>query len=145
MAARAVEVERAVTDQPSKQVVMQRVRNRIIEHLTVVASYAEQLDYQARVPYVNVPTEIFCGWADDWVPDGWQGDFGPPVFTPDELAAVAQFDETIKAVRDVMPEHLPSLDLLLDTEPWECLRLAAQEALEVFSHRGKLSEDIEVG
>jgi hypothetical protein len=128
---------------PSPQVVLQRIRNGVIEDLETAASYEEQRRYQEAVPFVNVVDEIVCMWANDHVPEGWQSWFVPPVFAPEEVEAVARFDRVLHAVADALPRPTPRLSELIGTEPWGQLRLAAVESLTVFQRRGRLSEDVE--
>jgi hypothetical protein len=130
-----------VEHQPSEQVVLQRIRNRVIEDLEKAASYTEQRRYQDGVPLINVVTEIVCMWANDHVSEGWQSWFRFPVFTPEEIEAVARFDAVLHAVADSLPTATPQLSDLIRTEPWERLRLAAAESLAVFQLRGRLSEE----
>lgn len=126
----------------SSQLVLQRIRNRVIEDLETVASYEEQRKYQGAVPFVNVATEIICMWANDHVPQGWQSWFLPPVFTPEEIDAIARFDKELHAVSDALPKPTPQIAELIGTECWERLRLAAAESLTVLQRRGRLSEDV---
>lgn len=60
-----------------KAVVDRRVRNRIIEYLELVASFADQRTYQASVPYVSASNEVICGW-EDWFMVGNPERYGPP-------------------------------------------------------------------
>ncbi|HEY1189875.1 MAG TPA: hypothetical protein VGE74_19655 [Gemmata sp.] len=41
------------------------IRTHLLGLLRTFASPAEQRDYQRSVPFVPVPTELACGWADD--------------------------------------------------------------------------------
>jgi hypothetical protein len=132
-----------VEDRPSPQVVLQRIRNRVIEDLETVASYSEQRRYQEAVPFINVVTEIACMWADDHVPAGWQSWFLPPVFTPEEIQAVARCDRVLHTVVDALPRKTPQLSELIGTEPWEELHQVAADSLAVFQKRGRLPEDVE--
>jgi hypothetical protein len=129
---------------PSDRIILQRLRNRVIEELETAASYEEQRRYQKAVPSVNVPAEMICGWFNDHVWEGWQKAYTPPVFTPEEIDAIAGFDKVFRAVKAKLPSHTPSLSELVGAESWDRLRLAAQEALTVFQQRGKLSEDEEI-
>ena len=132
-----------VDHRPFPQVVLQRIRNRVIEDLETAASYDGQRRYQAAVPFVNAITEIICTWANDLVPEGWQSWFLPPVFTAEEIDAVVRFDKVLHVVADALPRAKPQLSQLIGTEPWERLRRAAVESLAVFQQRGRLSEEAE--
>src|SRR4051794_32824743 len=98
---------------PSSQLALQRIRNRVIEDSETAASYEQQRRYQEAVPFVNVVTEIVCMWGDDHVPQGWQSWFLPPVFTPEEIEAVARFDKMLHAVADALPRATPQLSELI--------------------------------
>jgi hypothetical protein len=130
-------------DNPSKRVVSQRIRNRIIEHLEVVASFDEQRQYQDRVPWVHVPNEVICGWGDS-VHEHWLPTYTTPVYTADETAAILQFDSVLKSSLRELPHDLPELEVLFQDPIWQRLRDGASAALAVFRQRGKLSEEIEV-
>src|SRR5688572_31136777 len=82
-----------------------RIRNRIIEHLQLVASADEQREYQRAAPIAHVSNELFNAW-DDWVADGEAIDeFTPPVFTPEEVAAIRDFDNALDAVARRTPQE----------------------------------------
>ena len=126
-------------DRPSKQVTLQNLRNRVMDDLELAASYDKQRQYQEAVPYINVPTEMVCMWGNDHVAEGWQSWFVLPVFTPDELEAIARFDVVMESVSGLYPGIMPSLAELIGTEAWERLRLTAEESLKVFQRRGRMS------
>jgi hypothetical protein len=131
-------------DNPSRQVVLQRVRNRIIEYLDVACSAEAQRHYERDVPIAHVPAEMFCWWEDFVSPPTWQ-DFTGPVFSPNEIAAMRTFGAVWERVSSEVPEPLPhTIEHLLGTEPWTRLMAAAGSALEVFRERGRFSEDVEV-
>jgi len=130
-------------NRPSEQVVLQTIRNRVIDDLELAASYDKQRQYQDAVRFVNVVTEMVCMWANDHVPEGWRKWLLPPVFTPEEIEAVARFDKVLNAVADAFQGQMPSLAEVIGTEPWERLRLAAEESLKVLQARGRLSEEVE--
>lgn len=41
------------------------LRRNITEHLRLLSSAEEQLQYQQDVPLINVTVELICGWFDD--------------------------------------------------------------------------------
>jgi hypothetical protein len=131
-------------DHPSEQVVLQRIRNRVIEVLEIAASYEEQMRYQAKVPYINVPDELCSMWFDDLVSENWQSWFTPPVFTPEEIDAVTHFDKIYRTVVAALPPHQQALSELIGSTQWEQLRTAASESLKAFNSRGRLSEEQEI-
>jgi hypothetical protein len=131
-------------DQPSRRVVDQRIRNRIIECLELAASYDDQLAYETSVPFVNVPYEVINGW-EDWVPP-------PPrtlvndlsVFSTAELQAIDDFRPAWDAAGDAIGDDHPSVRDVQAMPEWSELRQRAEAALTVFRDRGKLPEDREV-
>ncbi|MCB8928796.1 MAG: hypothetical protein H6652_24600 [Ardenticatenaceae bacterium] len=131
-------------DNVSKQVVFQRVRNRIIEYFEVASSFDEQQKYQKAVPLVSVPSEMINQF-EDWVPNkDVLDDFGLPVFSMAEQVALRRFHRIWEDVAQNTPNPLPSLVETLKLPKWKQLREAAEETLVVFLDRGKLSEDKEI-
>jgi hypothetical protein len=126
------------------QVIQQRIRNRIIEYLALAASFDQQRTYQAAVPAISVPNEVLNQW-EDWASDEGRDGFDAPVFTADELAAVASFAVTWTKIVKATPLCLPSLAETQALPEWEQLRDAAEAAREVFARRGRLSEDSPLG
>jgi hypothetical protein len=120
----------------------QRIRNRIIEYLEMASSYDEQLRYEANVPIACVPNEIINGWEDS-VHRGQLNEFSEPVYSRDEQVAIGRFHAVWDGVAKDTPDQMPPLSELNGTEPWERLRVAAQQALDVFRMRGKFNEDRE--
>jgi len=120
------------------RVVLQRIRNRMIEYLELASSFDDQRDYQSRAP-VHVPNEIINRW-EDYVNDPCDPAFTTPTFSDAERVAIAKFHDTWDDVADATPEPLPDLDTLFGTREWKRLRDAAFESLQVFLRRGKLSE-----
>lgn len=52
-----------------------RLRSRVLDVLALVADADAQRRYQARVPHVDVPAELFNQWDDSFFPAS--DDFGP--------------------------------------------------------------------
>jgi hypothetical protein len=129
--------------EPTQQVVLQRIRNRIIEYLELASSFGDQRNYQSIAP-VNVGNEIINQW-EDLVRDPRDPAFVAPVFSAAEQESVAQFHNVWNAVAANTPDPVPELDSLFATAEWQRLRAAALLALRVFLARGKLSEDREHG
>lgn len=125
------------------RIVLQRVRNRIIEYLDWSSSFDQQVDYQAAATYVNVPNEVINQW-EDWVYPNWREHLIAPTFSPEEIDAIGQFYVVWDAVAAQTPDPLPILPVLHATAEWTRLALAAAEALAVFQVRGILAEDEEV-
>jgi hypothetical protein len=53
-------------DKPSRRVVEQRVRNRIIEYLELASSFETQQGYERDVPIAHISYEVISQW-EDWV------------------------------------------------------------------------------
>lgn len=128
----------------SKQVIFQRVRNRIIEYLEVASSFDEQRKYQKAVPFESVPSEMINLFEDSVPNKGVLDDFELPVYSTAEQAALRQFYKTWEDVAQNTPNPLPPLEETLKLTKWKELREAAEEALIIFSTRGKLPEDKEI-
>ena len=124
-----------------EQLVLQRVRNRIMEYLELASSFERQRSYQAHAP-VFVPSEVINQW-EDWVDGPSMAAFVPPVFMPDEVAAMSSFHVVWETVANDTPVPLPDLERLVSLPSWMRLRDAAQAALQVFERRGRMPEDCE--
>lgn len=129
-------------ERPSRQVLLQRVRNRIIEYLEVASSIDAQRSYQEQAPTVNVPNEVIHQW-EDWVSEDWEAELIEPVFSAEERAAIARLYQVWVEVTSRAPDPLPSLELVIKLPEWAELRDAAGVLLNVFGKRGKFSEDAE--
>jgi hypothetical protein len=127
---------------PNPTVVLQRVRNGIIEYLELASSFEAQLAYQGRVPHISVPNEVINQWQ-DWVTKPPFDDFPDPTFSVNERAAMTDYHATWNAVADITPDPLPPLSEVVRLPHWHRLRDAASVALGVFMTRGKLSEEHE--
>ena len=130
-----------MNDEPSEILVAQRIRNRVIEHLELTASFEEQRTYQRSAP-IQVPNEIINGW-EDLVRDDVLEWFSGPVFTQDEQQAIREFHVTWESVVKDTPRDLPDLEALFETQPWERLRVAAEQALRLIHVRGRFGEERE--
>jgi hypothetical protein len=127
-------------DQDFARVLLQRVRNRLIEYLEVAASFEAQLAFQEQSPDLNVPNEIIQQWS-DWVSPEWANELIAPVFSEDELMAICQFQTIWQAIVEDLVQPLPTLQILQHSPLWEKLRYTAQQTLSIFMTRGRLSEE----
>jgi hypothetical protein len=125
----------------SAQLVLQRVRNRILECLELACSRDAQLAYQAPAP-VSVANELFNQW-NDWFP-GDPSSLVDPVFTADERAALTRFHAALNKAADLVPHTVPDLAIFQTLPAWSIIQRAATEALCAFAHRGRLREDVEI-
>lgn len=125
---------------PSAQVVLQRIRNRIIGILETFSSYDEQREYARNVPIAYIPYELLSSW-DDFVDQPWPAHFTEPVFNEEERRAIAIFHAELVAASAAMPNTYPRLEEVLAAPYWNALREAAVKALVPFRSRGRLPED----
>ena len=65
---------------PSERVLLQRVRNQLIDYLEIAASFEAQRDFQFQAPETHVATEVLEQWA-DWVSPNWQQELKTPTFS----------------------------------------------------------------
>jgi hypothetical protein len=109
----------------------QNVRRNIVEHLQLLGSVNQQLEYQRRVPFVNVTAELVCSWFDDlYAPDD---EIFLAAFSSKELEVMAQFDRAFeKLLANIPPEGIPPIDVLALMPEWERLTQMARIALDDF-------------
>jgi hypothetical protein len=124
------------------RLVLQRIRNRIIENLGMMASFNEQRIYAKRVPICYVPYELINGW-EDFVDSPRPTHFTEPVFSSVERDAIEQFYPHWRDAADSLPDDFPPLEDVLDSPYWVRLREAARQALASFMIRGRLPDDAE--
>ena len=132
-------------EQPSDRIVEQRIRNRVIEYFEMVSSLAAQQAYEEKgPPFVNVPYEIINQW-EDWIPNDPRSDIKPlSVFSPEEMAALGEYQGVWEKAADELPDDYPELLSVQSLPGWEQLTRSAGVASEVFGHRGRMPEDREV-
>jgi hypothetical protein len=109
------------------------IRSSIREHLKMLADTVAQLEYERNVPIANVPAELICGWFDDsYLPESpaFQA-----AFTPQELDALAKFNDLFAAATAELPEPLPRLSDLQALPAWRRVISGAASALLGFSGR----------
>lgn len=128
---------------PSQRLIAQRVRNRVIEYLGTVSSFERQREYAARVPFVQIPGELICGW-EDWIPEEPVNyPFLGLVFDQHEIDALQRFHEVWSRTAEELPELMPSIEEVQKLPVWSVLRETADEVLFVLMVRGRMSEDVE--
>jgi hypothetical protein len=130
-------------DNPSRRVVGQRVRNRVIEYLELASSFDDQLEYERVAPdFVPIPEEIIEQW-NDWVPgDPRQQTVFADVYSDAEVLAIKSFHETWQHVVDHTPSPMPPLRQTMALPEWNELREAASQALALFEQRGRMPEEL---
>ena len=105
------------------------IRVHLLELLRTFASPAEQRDYQRAVPFVPVPIELVCGWADDlYHPDAAAHALA---FSPAERAALAGFDAELCRWSDEVPGG--DVEAFIGSPAGVALAHAAAIALEAFA------------
>ncbi|WP_027059937.1 hypothetical protein [Mesorhizobium loti] len=130
-------------EQPISDILLnQRYRNYLIGYFKWVSSHEEQRRYQATVPYVHIPNEAFNQW-DDYASDRILEHYVEPVFSIEEQQALRDYRAVLNSAAEDTPQMLPPLEQVIATEPWERLRLAAAEALEVFMRRATFDWEAE--
>ena len=131
-------------DKPSRRVVEQRVRNRIIEYLELASSFEAQQQYDRDVPIAHVPYELINQW-EDWVHKDPREDRDlSDVYDGAEVEAMCQFHAAWEDAASAVANNYPPLSEAQALTEWDRLREAARSALSVFMRRGKMSEDHEV-
>jgi hypothetical protein len=101
-------------------------RGRVLEVLELIADGEAQLEYQRRVPYVDVASELFNQWDDSYHP----GDACfHSQFDSHELAALAVFGELVDGIAGETPQQLPALEEFMRTTHWQRLADGASTAL----------------
>lgn len=133
----------APEDEPSSQLIEQRVRNRLIDYFSWASSFSEQLDYQATVPTVSVVNEVIEQWY-DWAPDTFDASSFGAVYSADEVATLMAYQSVMLRAIERTPGLWEPMDSFHALPVWQDLRLAAEEAREIFARRGSLPEDSEV-
>lgn len=126
-------------NRPSERVLLQRVRNQLIDYLEIAASFQAQQDFQAQAPETHVATEVLEQWA-DWVSPNWQEELKAPTFSEQERAAITQFQSIWLEAHTNLVRPLPVLEYIQLAPAWQQLRIAAEACLQVFMVRGKLSD-----
>ena len=99
----------------------------IVDLLRLLASESEQLDYERRVPHVDITAELLCMWFDDQHhPDDA---FFRSCFTPDELAALAEFHRFYDERSEQLPESQGTVRTWLASPIWRAIMERAHETL----------------
>ena len=122
-------------ESPSKQLILQRVRNRIIEYF----EFASDAEAQAKFG----PDSVINYW-EDWQNSSLDTAYPNPVFTVSERDAMSAFDSSWRLTADSTSNPMPPISVLRDTRVWQRLTTSAIIALSVFLLRGRFPEDHEV-
>lgn len=124
-----------LNDHPSPQVILQRVRNRIMEYFELVAD-PNCLAMLSAASVINM-------WED------WRSEpvspltYPDPVFNVHERDVMIGFDHAWELAADSTPDPMPEVHALRSLPAWQQLIDSAKAALSVFEVRGRLSEEEE--
>ena len=102
-------------------------RNNIIEILQLLASEEQQISYEQDVPHVDITVELTCMWFDDQYQPGRGFD---TCFSPDELAALAEFHRFYDQRVDRLPESQGTVQTWLACPIWREIMHEAQRTLD---------------
>ena len=125
-----------------QKIVSQRIRNRNIEYFELASDENELIEYQKKVPYINVLTEFINQWEDffciDGVSKGW---YVNPTYTDEEVATLISFHKVWDRIFSELPESIDNIQDYLSSKWWPPIKESASRSLAIFLKRGKLSED----
>lgn len=123
-----------MVEQPSERVVDQRVRNRVIEVLEVLATGKDGLYAVGDAEYFNA----FFDWVDDDIPGGWRTN---SAYTVHEVHLIEAVHRTMLAAL----EEAGAMDTeALAASGWpERIQPVAAEALAPMVARGRFHEELE--
>ena len=122
-------------EKTSEKLIHQRIRNRIIEVLEIMASYDKQERFGGD--------ELLNLW-EDWVDEERLGSYREPVFTLPEQEQLSKVQHFWLLAAENTPNPLPDISELMSNDDWAALQVSASDALAVFSFRGKFSEEREI-
>jgi hypothetical protein len=97
----------AVADKDLVQQIAGNLRINTRSVLRVLASPDEQRSYQAAVPFVHVPIELFCQWDAVFQPGCEAFDLA---FQPRERAALEEFNAVFRRASAALPDPMPDLE-----------------------------------
>jgi hypothetical protein len=132
----------SIHDQPSRRVVDQRIRNRVIEHLELSSSFAQQIEYE-RTAQIYIPSELIAGW-EDLVREDPSADPGiSSVYSAEEVEALGRVHGAWSDAADALPADFPPLSQVQTMPEWRRWRDESISALTSLMLRGRMSEDHE--
>lgn len=124
-----------MTNRISDQLLAQRLRNRIMEVLSI---YCCDEDWASLGP-----DEVINQW-EDFVDQQRFAIFIEPVFTAEEQTQLKAFHAEWLQYCDSTPKSMSPFEVIRNTLEWQQLKRRAGELLHLFEQRGKLSEDVEI-
>lgn len=122
-------------DSPSDRVIEQRLRNRAIEALEVLAQGDDGVRAVGNSDYIN----YFFDTIDDDVLPGWRDS---SALTPDEVLELDRVQRVLLDACSATPQVEPDDDFIASGWP-ERIKPIATDALAVMLQRGRFREDRE--
>ena len=116
----------------SQQLLYQRLRNRVIELLDMYSSL-DDIATLGAYEMINL--------VDDYLPLDYAD--APKVFSEKEKVAIAKFMKLATAASDATEENTCSVDWFRSSKEWVSVSRFAEQALAVFTERGRFSEESE--
>ncbi|MBV1777238.1 hypothetical protein KSF73_16070 [Burkholderiaceae bacterium DAT-1] len=127
-----------MSNQPSKLVIEQRIGNRIFEYLNGV------IEYEVKPDAWNL-NELVNDWefnvSDTFTPS----DYPYPAFTDSENKAMSNVHAAWLIFANATPQTITDEALARSLPEWKFFLTACSFAVEVFSQRGYLDENSEIG
>jgi hypothetical protein len=126
-----------MTESPSKQLVLQRIRNRIMDWFEWAVGFESNSG----------------GWSLNNLINEWEMDvsepFNPnyytfPVFVPEEVEAMASVHQSWLAFTAAATPSILNEQQVFTLSEWKSLVTTCSKAISVFQIRGRLSEVVEV-
>ena len=122
-------------DQPSERVVLQRIRNRAMEAVEILADGDEGVRAVGPSEYFNV----FFDWIDDRSPWAWRS---WACFTPAEVQALDAVLKVVEVASESTPTIMSTDELILSGWPTRISPIAS-DTLAIMRSRGVFREDAE--
>lgn len=123
-------------EDPSDQIIMQRIRNRLIEYLDMVITFEADpvFDFDSLI-------NMWEDWVSRPIADGY---FTNPAFTTEEVEALRSVDSAWDAFCEATPKSMAGLEPWIHLPQWRAFVESSQGAFQVFSIRGRHPEDQEI-
>lgn len=116
----------------SRQLLYQRLRNRVIELMELHTSVKD---------IANLGAFEVLNMVDGWLPLNYEE--APKVFNKNEKAAITSFLKLANVAADVSVEDTWDVQWFNNSAEWSELSTFARQSLAVFMVRGRFSEDRE--
>ena len=123
---------RSEMDEISRQLLYQRLRNRVIELLNLYSSF-DDLAKIGAFAAINM--------VDDWLPLDYEE--APDVFIEQEKRAIGEFIKLLEAASNATDEDTWDVNWFKTSDEWIRLSAFARSTLSMLLERGRFSEEIE--